>query len=119
MRVVDPEVKVGRMKPTLSLTLTRIQTSPSRRRQLLAAFERSGLTAAAFARQQGIVYTTFCAWRRRSAKLAMTFAEVELVKPITPEAIVVELGSRARVRLSSHAQLDLVTDLLQRWEATC
>jgi hypothetical protein len=32
----------------------RRRTSPSRRTELLAAFDRSGLSAAAFARQQGI-----------------------------------------------------------------
>lgn len=33
-----------------------------RRRELLAAFRASGLTRRAFARQEGIRYTTFCAW---------------------------------------------------------
>jgi hypothetical protein len=51
------------MKPILPVSLSRrARTSVARRRQLLAAFERSGLTAAAFARQHGIVYTTFCSW---------------------------------------------------------
>lgn len=49
----------------------------------------------------------------------MAFAEVELLKPATPEAIVVELGSQARVRLSSRGQLELAVCLLQRLEATC
>lgn len=108
------------MNPPLSLTETRTRTSRSRRRQLLAAFERSGVSAAAFARQHGIAYTTFCSWRRRRpAKPAMAFAEVELLRPATPEAIVVELGSQARVRLSSRGQLELAVCLLQRLEATC
>ncbi len=108
------------MNPILSLTETRTRTSRRRRRQLLAAFERSGLSAAAFARQHGIVYTTFCAWRRRRpAKPAMSFAEVELLRPATPEPIVVELGPQARVRLSSPAQLELAAGLIKRLEAAC
>jgi len=59
-----------------------------RRRELLAAFRASGLTRRAFARQEGIRYTTFCAWvqweeradRRPAlaAKAAVRFAEVAL-----------------------------------------
>ena len=109
------------MNPTQSLTVTRTRTPRGRRRQLLAAFERSGLTAASFARQHAIAYTTFCSWRRRrrAAKPAMAFAEVELLRPATPEPIVVELGPQARLRLSSPAQLDLAAGLIKRLEATC
>lgn len=108
------------MNPSLSLTVTRTRTSRSRRRQLLAAFDRSGLTAAAFAREHGIAYTTFCSWRRRRpAKPAMTFAEVTLLRAATPEPIVVELGPQARVRLSSPAQLELAAGLIKRLEAAC
>jgi hypothetical protein len=87
----------------------------------VVAFERSGLSAAAFARQHGIAYTTFCSWRRqrRPAVPQMGFAEVELVKPPLPEPIVVELGCRARMRLSSHAQLELAVSLLNGLEAAC
>jgi hypothetical protein len=51
-----------------------------------AAFRASGLTRRAFARQEGIRYTTFCAWVRwaepadrrpaLAAKAAVRFAEV-------------------------------------------
>jgi transposase-like protein len=68
----------GVMKPTMSLTVTR--TSPEKRRQILAAFERSGLSAAAFARQHGIGYSTLCARRSHQAtKPSFGFAEVEWV----------------------------------------
>jgi len=59
-----------------------------RRRELLARFRESGLTRQAFARQEGIRYTTFCAWVQRAesasgrpapaAKAAMRFTEVTL-----------------------------------------
>jgi hypothetical protein len=85
----------------------------------VAAFERSGLSAAAFAREHGIVYTTFCSWRRRRPAMPeVGFAEVELVRPPSSEPMVVEWG-RARVRLSSPAQLELAVSLLKGLEATC
>lgn len=39
-----------------------------RREQLVAAFRESGLTRRAFARREGIRYTTFCNWTQRAAK---------------------------------------------------
>ena len=120
IRAPDEEVKGEGMKRPLSLTVTRTKTSPRRRGQLLAAFARSGLSAAAFARQHGIVYTTFCSWRRcPPARSSIDFAEVELVRPPSLEPIVVEWGARARVRLSSHAQLELAAGLLKRLEVAC
>jgi hypothetical protein len=47
------------------------------------------------------------------------FAEVELGRPPSPEPIVVEWGSRARMRLSSHAQLELAVSLVKGLEAAC
>lgn len=57
----------------------RRRTDAARRAQLLAAFERSGLSAAAFARRHGLHYTTFCGWRQRrtQAKTALAFVQVE------------------------------------------
>lgn len=120
MRMPELEVKTGGMKPTMSLTVTRTQTSPEKRRQILAAFERSGLSAAAFARQHGIGYSTLCAWRsRQAAKPRFGFAQVEWVSAPSTEGLVIELGQRTRVRLTSREQIELAAALLQRWEATC
>jgi hypothetical protein len=85
-----------------------------RRTQLLAAFERSGLSAADFARQQGIQYTTFCGWRRRRdlAKASPDFVQIELASPTPPSELVLEVGV-ARLRLVSVAQLPLAAGLLQ------
>ena len=84
------------------------------RAQLLAAFDRIGLSAADFARQHGIHYTTFCAWRRRRdrAKGSPAFVQVELDSPAPPSELVIELGA-ARLRLVSAAQLPLAARLLQ------
>lgn len=109
------------MKSILPLTTRqRTATPAARRRQLLAEFDGSGLSAAAFAREHGISYTTFCAWRRRYAtKPGLCFAEIELERPPSPEPIVVELGQQARMRLNSVHQLELAARLLKQLEASC
>jgi hypothetical protein len=109
------------MNQTLSLTSTRrVPITPTRRRQLLTEFERSGLSAAEFARQQGIGYSTLCAWRaRNAAKPGLCFAEVELERAPSSESIVVELGRHAQMRLSSTQQLEMAARLLKQIEAVC
>jgi transposase-like protein len=52
--------------------LGRRRTPAARRAALLAAYRTSGLTQRAFARREGINYTTFCTWAqaaRRSGQL--------------------------------------------------
>jgi hypothetical protein len=90
------------------------RTSPARRAQLLAAFERSGLSAADFARQQGLGYTTFCQWRQHRTKPppGPTFVEVQLPEPAAPVEVWVEVGAYARLCLTSAAQLELAARLL-------
>lgn len=68
---------------TLSVNGVAPATTPQQRAKILAAFEGSGLSAAAFARQSGIKYTTFCFLRqhRGKAKRSLAFTEVELSDP--------------------------------------
>ena len=91
------------------------RTNAARRAQLLAAFDGSGLSAAVFARQQGIHYTTFCGWRKRQAqgKLSPGFVQVEMPGPTPPAELVIELGRTSRLLLTSEAQIPLATHLLQ------
>lgn len=97
----------------------RPRTSPNRRTELLAAFDRSGLSAATFAREQGIRYTTFCGWRHRQAKRAPApdFVAVEVAVPPPNLELLVELGGAARLRITSPAQLDLAARLVQQFNA--
>jgi hypothetical protein len=92
------------------------RTSARKRAKLLAAFDRSGLSAAAFARKHRINYTTFCGWRQRRDKSppATEFVQVEL--PPTPGLtdLVVEIGAEIRLRISSPTQLELAATLLRR-----
>ena len=77
--------------------LGRRHTPAERRAELLAAYRASGLTQSAFARREGIRYSTFCTWaqaerqrgglppaqpgrkrRRQVGSPAVRFAEVQL-----------------------------------------
>ena len=97
----------------------RQRTSSSRRTQLLAAFDRSGLSAAAFARQQGIGYTTFCGWRYRRAetKAPPAFVEVEVPGPAAAVELLIEVGAHTRLRISSAGQVELAARFLHCFNA--
>jgi hypothetical protein len=92
-----------------------------RRNQLLAEFDRSGLSAAAFARQHGLTYTTFCGWRHRQRRhrdkpqaiARIPFVQVELSPLCPPAGLLIEWGTQARLRLDSPDQVPLAARLLQ------
>lgn len=48
--------------------LGRRRTPLGRRAELLEAYRQSGLTQKAFARREGITYTTFCCWAQAERK---------------------------------------------------
>jgi transposase-like protein len=97
----------------------RRRTPPARRSQLLAAFDRSGLSAAVFARQCGIGYSTFCGWRQRRAKTkpSPAFVEVEVPEPAAAVELMIEVGPHARLRLNSATQMELAARFVQRFNA--
>jgi len=101
------------------LRFKRRRTDAAQREQLLAAFERSGLSAAEFARQQGLNYTTFCGWRQRRGHAATppAFVQVELATPVAPVELLIEVGVAARMRLQSEDQIALAAKLLQHLHA--
>lgn len=92
----------------------------ARRARLLAAFDRSGLSAAAFARRHGLTYTTFCSWRqqRAKAKTSPRFVQVQLPSPPALVELTIELGPPARMRVSSANQIALAARLLQTLNAS-
>jgi transposase-like protein len=101
------------------LRCKRQRTDPAQREQLLAAFARSGLSAAEFARQQGLNYTTLCGWRQRRGQTQRppAFVQVELAVPVAPVELVIEVGALARLRLQSEDQITLAAQLLQHLNA--
>jgi len=95
------------------------RTDAARRSQLLSAFDRSGLSAAAFARRHGLNYTTFCGWRQRRARgrTSPAFVQVQLAAPTAPAELTIELGAHARLLIHSAGQIELAARLLQRLNA--
>lgn len=91
------------------------RTSGANRAQLLAAFDQSGLSAAAFARKHGLHYTTFCGWRARRSKTnaSPAFVQVELTGPSPAEGLIIELGGQVRLRIESAGQIALAAQLLK------
>jgi len=102
--------------------LGRRRTPVERRAQLLAAFRQSGLTQSAFAKREGIRYSTFCTWaqaereagrlpvaepgRKRRAQAEVRFAEVKLSPlPTAPAGLEVRLPDGTLLRGGSAAEL--------------
>ncbi len=91
------------------------RTTARQRATLLAAFDRSGLSAAAFTRKHRINYTTFCGWRqRRDKSRAPDFIQVELPEPGASPDLIVEIGADIRLRIGSAKQIALAAALLGR-----
>ena len=72
----------------------RLRDSPAQKQSLLEAFDRSGTSAMAFARQHGVQYQTFIAWlrKRREEVPALdrsgpAFAEVLVSHSASAEAL--------------------------------
>ena len=109
------------MKSSLSVAShTRRRFTATERERLLTELDRSGLSAAAFARERHLTYITLCHWRHQRARgKRVAFAEVEIVPPPVVEPLVIEFGSRARLRLSSPAQVELAATLLKHFQAPC
>ena len=90
-------------------TLGRRRTPAERRTELLAEYRHSGLTQTAFAKREGIRYSTFCTWaqaereagrlpmapagrkRRRTMAPPVRFAEVKLGLPASVPAVGLEV----------------------------
>lgn len=98
------------------LSSTRRRTDATQREQLLEAFDRSGLSAAEFARQHRLNYTTFYGWRYRRdrAKGLPTFVQVEVAPTARPTELLIEVGAAARIRLHCEGQIALAARLLHQ-----
>jgi transposase-like protein len=88
-------------------------TPAARREELVEAWRSSGLTQAAFARREGIIYSSFAAWvqaarrqpRRRRVGGSVRFVEAKLpvANPVAP--LEVRLPDGTSVRGTSAAEL--------------
>lgn len=92
-----------------------------RRAELIAGYQTSGLTQVAFARREGIKYSTFTAWlqgRRRAAQNASTTpaAPVRFVEASVPtgwSSLEVTLPDGTRVRGASAREVAEVAQALR------
>jgi hypothetical protein len=105
----------------------RVHAGRERREALLDEFERSGVSAAQFARVAGIKYTTFSNWRQARARARRAAGRVEVAGLGLMEAVidaeganvagmgaglVIELPGGGRMRIETPLQLRLAAELL-------
>jgi len=82
------------------------------RRRIVEHWQRSGLSAAAFARANGLAVSTLDRWRAMVAKSPapnVSFVRLEVARPVAP--LVVEVGG-ARIRLERGFDAGLLREVL-------
>ena len=96
-------------------TRGRVRVDRERREAILAEFDRSAMSAAAFARLHGIKYTTFNYWLkvRRERQAPSGAALVEAVVDPGGGALQVELPCGARLQVHDEASAGLAATLLR------
>jgi transposase-like protein len=112
----------------------RVRTPAERREQLLAEFERSGLSGSKFATLVGVKYSTFAGWvsRRRKqaggASIAVKPADsVRWLQGVVEQAqgpgeqsgVVLQLPGGARLQITQASQAMLAAALLRALEKPC
>ena len=107
-------------------TRGRLRTSKEQRRLILAEFERSGLSAAQFARQSGLKYSTFAGWmqRYRRRKREGVKSPVRLLEAVVGLAplnapLEVQLPGGSRLEIREASQVALVAALVRALEKPC
>jgi DNA-binding transcriptional regulator YiaG len=114
-------------------TLARVRTSRERRQELLAEFERSGLSGSKFAALVGVKYSTFAAWaarRKRSQPVATATAKVvdgaakvrwleavidraQSADGTSPSTLTVQFAGGARAEIANLQQAEVAAALLR------
>lgn len=111
-------------------TLSRVRTPAAKREQILAEFDRSGLSGARFARLHGINYQTLMNWKRKRSAASSPNAATSnpTADPIGHFAtrlglrevrigadcgLEVEIGSGVRLRIETPEQAELAGRLIR------
>ena len=112
--------------PVTADTRGRVRTSKAQRRVILAQFESSGMSAAQFARQTGLKYSTFALWvqryrrtKRPERKPPLRLLEAVVAPTSTGSALPVQLPGGARLEIREVGQVPLVAALLRALEKSC
>ena len=100
-------------------TLGRVVMPKERRLELVSAWQTSGLTQAAFAKREGVRYSTFAHWVQQATKKApvvrprrVKFAEVALPRALAP-ALEVRLPDGTLLRGGNAADLAKLVQALR------
>ena len=111
----------GRLALLRADTRGRVRRPAAKRAEILAAFDRSGVSGAEFARLVGVKYPTLAGWlhrRRRQQgeagtdpRLKVRFVEAAVAPTAVP--VELELPGRVKLRLTEPAQVPLVAALLR------
>ena len=107
-------------------TQGRVRTTREQRRLILAEFERSGISAAEFARRTGLKYSTFALWvqRYRRTKRPARKAPVRLLEAVLTTAtpapsLTVLLPGGARLEVCAAGQVPLAAALVHALAKPC
>ena len=106
-------------------SMGRVRVSVERREALLAEFDRSGMSGAAFAKHYGIKYTTFAHWKRMRKKARAekqqkepgTFLLVSKEAVTVESSLTIELPLGAKLIVASEADARLAAVLLRALES--
>ena len=126
----------GFSEPIQSVPVTvdtkgRVRTSQEQRCGILAEFERSGVSAAEFAKQNGIKYSTFAGWlqRHRRAKPKGQPPIMRLLEAVVEQAqegtapsvslVVLKLPGGAQIELADPKQVPLAATLIRALASAC
>jgi hypothetical protein len=118
--------------PQVPVTLDtkgRVRTSKGQRRTILAEFERSGMSAAQFAKRTGLKYSTLAGWLqrarrnqplKRARRLRLLEAVVESTAGmVAGAALVLELPGGVRLALVDERQAALAAVLVRELAKPC
>jgi transposase-like protein len=112
-------------------TQGRVRASKEQRRLILAEFERSGVSAARFARQSGLKYSTLAGWlqRYRRTKPQGRARQVRLLEAVVEQApkpgppnqgvLVLQLPGGALVEISDVKQATLAAAVVRELARSC
>jgi transposase-like protein len=112
-------------------TKGRVRASKEQRRLILAEFERSGVSAARFAKQSGLNYSTLAGWlqRYRRTKPQGHARQVRLLEavvkqgpepaPQNAEVLVLQLPGGARVEIRDVKQARLAAAVVRELAQSC
>ena len=119
-------IEAGGLQLLRSDRVGRVRTPVAKRLEILAEFQRSGMSGAAFAKLIGVKYQTFSAWTRRqgssrsagskpgpkrSSSKTVRFLEAQACAPST--GLEVSWGGQTIIRVGHASQIPLAAALLR------